>query len=189
MDGFDFTFHARALCEDMVDRVPELAHVVMRRVAVGFCQTRTASACGVYATLTPMRFPGGLLETVRRGRRYGVRRLYDPSGTEMLYLLSFYLPRFLDLDFRQKLVTTAHELWHISPRFDGDVRRYDGRCYAHSASRRRFDQLSQALADRYLATQPPEKVYAFLRESYRELVGRHGRVYGTKIAAPKLVPL
>jgi hypothetical protein len=161
----------------------------MRQVAIGFSQTRSVSLYGIYATLAPMRFPGGRLETLRRGRRYGIRRLYDPSGVEMLYILSFYLPRFLDLSFRQKLTTTAHELWHISPEFDGDVRRYEGRCYAHSSSKRHFDELAEALADRYLATDPASEIHSFLREDYRGLVGRHGRVFGLKIAAPKLVPL
>ena len=173
----------------MAARLPEFAHVRMGQVAVAFCQTRSATVYGLYATLTPLRFPGGATETVRRGRRYGIRRLYDPSGREILYILSFYLPRFLDLDFRQKLTTTAHELWHISPQFDGDVRRYEGRCYAHSASKRQFDRLSQALAERYLAAQPLETSYAFLRANYRDLVDAHGHVYGTRIAAPKLVPL
>jgi hypothetical protein len=161
----------------------------MRQVAVGFSQTRSASLYGVYATLAPMRFAGGGLVTMRRGRRYGIRRLYDASGAEMLYILSFYLPRFLDLSFRQKLTTTAHELWHIGPQFDGDVRRYEGRCYAHSGSKRRFDELAGSLAERYLASNPPAEMHAFLREDYRTLVTRHGRVFGLKIAPPKLVPL
>lgn len=173
----------------MAARLPELAHVNMRHVAVGFCQTRSASPYGVFASLTPMRFPGGGLETVRRGRAYTVQRLFDPSGSEFLYILSFYLPRFLDLAFRQKLVTTAHELWHVSPQFDGDVRRYEGRCYAHSSSKRQFDQLAEALADRYLAAAPPPEVLGFLRADYRELTARHGRIYGLKIRSPKLVPL
>jgi hypothetical protein len=187
--GFDFSFHARRFCEDMVARLEEFAHIRMGQVAVGFSQTRSASVYGTYATLTPMRFAGGRTETVRRGRRYGVQRLYDPSGVEMLYILSFYLPRFLELPFRRKLVTTAHELWHIGPQFDGDVRRYEGRCYAHSPRKRHFDALSEALVDRSLAAGAPEEAYAFLREGYRELLARHGRIYGQKIRSPKLVPL
>jgi hypothetical protein len=187
--GFDFSLHARRLCEDMAARLPELAHVRMAQVAVGFSQTRSASAYGTFATLTPLRFAGGAAETMRRGRPYRVQRLYDRAGTEMLYILSFFLPRFLELDFRRKLVTTAHELWHIGPLFDGDVRRFEGRCYAHSASKRQFDQLAEALADRYLAARPPEEVLGFLRLSYRTLLNRFGRIYGLKIRNPKLLPM
>ena len=39
----------------------------------------------------------------------------------MLYLLSFYLPRFLKLPWREKLATVIHELWHVNPQFNGDL--------------------------------------------------------------------
>jgi hypothetical protein len=126
--GFDFTLHMRALCEDVVRRLPELRHIDLDRVAFSFCQTRKAVRHGRYASLTPLRFAGGQSQTVRRGRTWGLQRVVGPSGQEMLYILNFYLPRFLDLDFRRKLTTVVHELWHIGRRCDGDVRRYRGRC-------------------------------------------------------------
>ena len=171
----------------MTRRVPELGHVDMSRVAVGFTQARSAVQHGIYATLTPMRFADGHLHTIRRGKQWGLQRLYDKSGHEMLYILRFYLPRFLDLSFQQKLVTTAHELWHIGPHFDGDLRRFAGRCYAHSASKEDFDAQAGGFVDRYLATNPPEELHGFLRETFRELAARHGRVIGAKIPAPKLI--
>ena len=86
--------------------------------------------------LTPLRFEGGRLTSVRRTGRWTIERLYDEAGREMLYLLSFYLPRFLEHPLREKLATVVHELWHIGPGFDGDLRRHPGRCYAHSHSQR-----------------------------------------------------
>ena len=47
----------------------------------------------------------------------------------------------------------------------------------------------ETLVDRWLAARPPEPVYEFLRSEFRELVARHGRVYGRKIPAPKLLPV
>lgn len=102
--GFDFTRGIRLLCGDMAERVGALRHIDMQRVAVSFCQTRKPTPHGVFATLTPLRFAGGGTETVRRGRRWTIQRVRDSQGREMLYLLSFYLPRFLDLPFREKLV-------------------------------------------------------------------------------------
>ena len=63
----------------------------------------------------------------------------------MLYILNFYLPRFLDLPFREKLTTMLHELWHIGPKFDGDVRRLGGRCFAHGSSQKQYDAHVEAL--------------------------------------------
>ena len=63
----------------------------------------------MFASLTPMRFAGGQTHVVRRQRRWAIQRLYGPDGREMLYILTFYLPRYLDLPFREKLTTVLHE--------------------------------------------------------------------------------
>ena len=96
------------------------------RVAIGICQTRNGAMHGVFATLTPLRFAGGRLDETVRGRRHRIQPLVDAAGQEFLYLLNFYLPRFLNLPLEEKLSTIVHELWHIGPQFDGDLRRHDG---------------------------------------------------------------
>lgn len=187
--GFDFTFHVRRLCEDLVARLAELSHIDMQHVAISFSQTRRASPYGVYATMRPLRFADGRTETTRRGRRWTIQRLVDPQGREILYILTFYLPRFLNLSYREKLVTVIHELWHISPQFNGDLRRFRGRCYAHSRSRKRYDASIERLAEKYLALHPPENLLAFLRYDFAGLVRQYGRVLGQRVRPPKLVPL
>lgn len=173
----------------MAARLTELAHVDMERVAISFSQARKNVAHGLQATLTPMRFEGGGRETVRNKQRYCVQQILDSRGREMLYLLSFYMPRFQNLPFREKLVTILHEMWHISPSFDGDLRRLPGRCYVHSQSEKEYDAAMAVLADRWLANNPPEHVYSFLKLSFSELRSRFGDVQGIRIAAPKLIPV
>jgi predicted metallopeptidase len=185
--GFDFTLHVGRLCADIAARLPELRHIDMRKVAVRFCQIRKGVSHGTQASLTPLRFAHGERTTVRRGQTWTIQRVLDSSGQEMLYLLSFYLPRFLDRPLDDKLSTVFHELWHISPRFDGDVRRLPGRCYAHGANQQAFHAEMGPLVERWLALSPPEETYAFLRHDFRQLVERHGPVYGTKYPTPKLV--
>ncbi len=187
--GFDFTFHMRRLCADLAGRLPELSHIDPRRVAISLSQTRRDSPYGLYATLRPLRFAGGRTETTRRGRRWAIQRLVDPQGHEILYILTFYLPRFLNLPRDEKLATVLHELWHISPRFDGDLRRFRGRCYAHSSSRKRYDASMARLAQKYLALAPPEEVLAFLHHDFAGLVAGYGRVFGQRVRPPKLIPL
>ncbi len=156
--GFDFTRQVRQVCVDLVERLPELAHIDLSRVAISVSQARKAGAYGVHASLTPMRFAGGRPVEKRRGRYYKSQVLSDRHGREMLYILSFYLPRFMDVEFREKLTTIVHELWHISPEFDGDIRRHEGRCYAHTGSKRSYDREMGRLVDRWLAQQPPAGV-------------------------------
>ena len=188
MIGFNFTVHVRRLCDDMVSRLEPLRHVDMSQVAVSFCQTRRSGAQGMFASLTPLRFAGGSLYTVRRKRRWSIQRLYDPEGREMLYILNFYLPRFLDLPYREKLLTVLHELWHVSPKFNGDVRRLGGRCFAHGSSQAAYDRQIEKLLTAWLELDPPAGVCEFLKYNFRQLVARHGRVFGRRVPTPKLVP-
>lgn len=187
--GFNFTAHMRRLCADMAARLDELSHIDVEQIAFAFSQVRKAGDHGLWATLTPMRFEGGALETSRAGQRYSVQRLYDGQGREMLYILTFYLPRFLNLPLEDKLTTVLHELWHISPQFDGDIRRHSGRCAVHTGSQAQYDAAMRRLAARWLSAGPAESLYEFLRWDFVELRRRFGRVYGSCIRRPKLIPL
>jgi predicted metallopeptidase len=185
-DGFDFTLHIRRLCEDFIARLEPLRHIELARVAITFSQTRTTRP-GLYATLTPLRFFDGKPHTIRRGRQWGITKIFDTAGHEMLYILNFYLPRFLNLPFQEKLNTVAHELWHISPRCNGDVRRLGARHYAHGRSKKKYDVEMEQLVRQWLRCDPPEDLYAFLREDFPALSARHGRVFGQRFRAPKLI--
>jgi len=185
--GFDFTLHIRLLAADMAGRLDELRHIDLDLVAVRFCQVRKPVAHGLYASLTPLRFENGQRSMRRRGRQWTMQRLCDGAGREMRYLLSFYLPRFLNLSLREKLSTVVHELWHISPAFNGDLRRHAGRCYAHSRSQAQYDAWADALVAKWLSLGVPRERYAFLELSFRELQQRHGHVFGTRIRTPRMI--
>ncbi len=187
--GFDFTAAMRSLSEDMVTRLSVLRHIDLSRVAISLCQARQRSSSGFYASLTPLRFEAGAGEQTMRGRRYRVERLHAENGREVLYILSFYLPRFQDTTLEEKLSTVLHELWHIGPNFDGDLRRHAGRCFAHGSSQREYDAKMDRLAQRWLSLDPPGHLYEFLEHRYEELVAEHGEIVGTHWPAPKLVPL
>jgi hypothetical protein len=186
---FDFTWHIRRLCTDMVCRLPELAHIDMSRVAVTFCQSRKPVLHGMFASLTPLRFASGAATTVRRGRMHRIEPVCDADGREMLYILSFYLPRFQNLVIREKLITVLHELWHISPDFSGDIRRHEGRYHAHTHSQAEYDEEMGLLADRWLALGPPDDIWLFLRDDFRQLANRHGGIIGMKIRRPRILPV
>ena len=185
--GFDFTAAMRRLCADMARRLPELGHIDLDRVAVSFCQARKRVAHGLQASLTPLRFEGGARSITRRGITHTCQAVVDTDGREFLYILNFYLPRFLDHSFEEKLSTVVHELWHISPRFDGDLRRHAGRCYAHGSSQRQYDAQMDALARTWLALDPPHHLFGFLEKSFRELADEHGGLFGTHVPLPKLI--
>ena len=163
VEGFDFTAAVRGICADMAARLPEL------RTSTSVA---SPSALRTARHRQPARRVCHAHAAAVRRRRAGTDPSRPPlahraawpttTGREFLYLLSFYLPRFLDLPLEEKLSTIVHELWHIGPRFDGDLRRHEGRCYAHGRSQREYDAAMDRLAQRWLAADPPQHLYEFL---------------------------
>jgi hypothetical protein len=184
--GFNFTDYMHCLCVDISTRLEQFRHIDMHRVAVSVSQTRKPGPWGIYATTTPLRFENGAKTIIRRGVKYRSQQLFGEDGTEMLYIVTFYLPRFMDTEYREKLITVFHELWHVSPEFNGDLRRHSGRCYVHTGSQKRYDARMAEFVDSYLSLAPPP-YYSFLQYNFRELQELRGTIYGTRIARPKLI--
>lgn len=140
------------------------------------------------ARVTPLRFKNGALIRKRRGVPFHIQRFFLGEH-EYLYLMTFCLPRFLDQDFDQKFITIFHELYHISPAFDGDLRRHEGRYAFHSHSKRAYDERMVEYAREYLAGKPDPSVHAFLRLDFAQLQERHGAVTGIVVPRPKMIPI
>lgn len=185
---FDFSAAMFRLCDDITRRMDDLRHIRMAEVAVTFAQTRSRVSHGMQAKLTPLRFEDGALTTHRHGRHWSVPRLFH-GDRELLYILTFYLPRFFDHCFKEKMITVVHELFHISPEFNGDIRRFGGRCYAHSHSQKDYDKHMENIVQAYLGSGPPRDLYQFLEADFLQLQSRHGGVVGLKVPIPKLIPL
>ncbi|HJZ90113.1 MAG TPA: hypothetical protein VKE40_04525 [Gemmataceae bacterium] len=183
---FDFSAAMRTLCEDVVRQSALFGHVDLSRVLFTITRSRNGYRHGLQARVTPLRFRGGQMITVYRGVPYQVQRL-TLHGRDMLYLVTFCLPRFLNRDFEDKLVTVFHELYHIGPAFDGDLRRHEGRYSTHTASQKRLDAHMAKLAGEYLNDGADADRHAFLRLSFAELCRRHGGVVGLHVPRPKLV--
>ena len=123
-----------------------------------------------------------------RGRRWTLQRCYRPDGVEYLYIFYFYVPRFIELKLSQKLETIVHELYHISPDFNGDLRRFKGRCFAHGSSQKKYDMTVRGFVDHWLKQDPPTEIWGFLKLGYRELIDIYGGLHGTRISMPKIIP-
>ncbi len=186
---FDFCGHVRALCADIIHHCPELRHIDVSRLLFAMTQARSGRRHGLQARVTPLRFRHGRLTRLRRGGGlYQVQR-YFVAGREMLYLVTFCLPRFLDQDFDDKFITLFHELYHISPNFEGDLRRHDGRCALHTRSKRLYDAHMADLARAYLSNGTDRSLHAFLRLNFAQLQHRHGNVVGVVVPRPRLLPV
>lgn len=186
--GFDFTNRMRLLCEDITTRCPELGHIDSRAVLYTFTPSRSQSLYGLQARVTPMRFRDGQPTRRFRGVIYQVQRYYH-DGNELLYLVTFVLPRFLNQSFEEKLITIVHELYHISEQFNGDIRRHPGRYSAHSHSKKDYDRRMAVVVREYLRTGPDPVLFDWLRLPVRDLAAQYGPVVGAYVPRPQLIPV
>ncbi len=123
---FVFTEHLRRLCVDITQKYRPFQHIDVSRILFAITQSRNYRVHGLQAKVTPLRFPDGHRTRLHRGIPFQVQQ-YFYDRREMFYVMTFCLPRFLNREFEDKFVTIFHELFHISPEFNGDLRRHEGR--------------------------------------------------------------
>lgn len=182
----DYTAKMREVIADICRRHAAFQHIDTDRILVGYSQTRRATKHGTHATLMPLRFEGGAAETTRDGVQWRMPSV-TVEGVQMLYVLHLFLPRFCNLSLEEKLTTLCHELYHISPEFNGDLRRFPGRNWQHGSLRKRYDELMRSLAEKYLASGPPEELISFLKLDFDGLRGEYGNICGLRIRRPHLI--
>lgn len=144
------TLAVKRLIRDAARRLPELGHVRAGRILVVAGEARRASR----ATIRPARFK----QTGRprsRGRRKPLVRV---KGRTILYVVTLRPLWFVASTPEARIDTVLHELYHVSPRFDGTLHR--GRRHTR-LPRARYDRRIRALRRRYLATAPEEVVAPF----------------------------
>ena len=188
MTTLNLTGELERLIRDITARTTELEHIAPERLLVCVSSGRP-SAGGSLAKIHPLRFAGGERSVkARRGRRSVLCTMptITHQGEEMLYVIYFLVPRFLELPFREKLITIFHELYHISPACDGDIRRFPGRNYAHGSSTKGYNALMGKLVDAYLERLPERSALDFLEGDLKALRSRHSAIVARRLQAPRI---
>jgi hypothetical protein len=188
MKTLNITGELERLIADITCRVDEFRHVDPSRVMVCVATTRGGGVHGTYAKIHPLRFENGARTTLVKRRRGSVRCEVTPvvrQEVEMLYVIYVLVPRFLNLPLREKLITLFHELYHVSPAFDGDIRRFPGKNYAHGSSRKKYNALMALMVDRYLEDPETGSGVNFLEGDMAVMRARYGSLVGRRMAAPK----
>ena len=170
----------------MAKTQPELEHIKTPALAVSFSRAKSSSRSGVLASLTPLRFEGGVTVTKKGSHLYEIPMLHI-NGIQKLYIISFVYPRFLDLSLEEKAKTIVHELYHISDSFDGDIRRFKGRTYAHSGRKANFDARAYEIARQWLSQTHFD--ISVLEMGVMDLKRHFGKIVGTVVRRPRIKKL
>lgn len=189
MTTLNLTGELERLIADIVRRMPEFGHIDPQQLLVCISNTRNGGIHGTYAKIHPLRFKdGSRTTTARRGRRTFTCSMPPVThrDTEILYIIYFLVPRFLNLPLKEKLITVLHELYHVAPEFNGDIRRFPGKNYAHGSSTKKYNALMATLADAYLNELEDKRILSFLEGGMEELRARHKAIVGRKFPAPRM---
>src|SRR4051812_31579125 len=129
--------------------MPEFAHVDPSRIVVVAGEARRASR----GTVKPLTFRGGKQRDAEGNRK----PLVKLHGRKMLYCVTLRPLFFRDSTVRERVETLLHELFHISPRFDGTL---DER-HRHERMGPRFARRLKPMVRRYLRECPSPLLVAF----------------------------
>lgn len=134
---------------------------------------------GVFAQCYALRFRHGAQYQTKNGQTW-VWPTIRVGGQEILYYITYLLPRYLDMPPRERLTTLIHELWHISPQFNGDLRRFQGRNEFHGSKSDDFDGNVERMAN--TAEHEIDLTrFAFLNLDFEGLNQRYDGVVGAKL--------
>ena len=202
----DYTLHVSRLIEDIVARVPALAHIDPGRLLV-FARVGRTQTHGPFATCHSLMLPASdpayyfwrdrRTGALSRRSEWFVTRSPEVrvGGRRVSHLISIALPRFCDQTLKDthkervydrgqtwmaKLDTIVHELYHVDPH-EGGIRQApaaDGRPGPQTHTPRFFSDV-QRIVREYVASRPEPAVYDFLSLDFDGLTRRHGGVTGT----------
>lgn len=161
------------------------SHVDPSRLMVSIASNRSNSRGGaIYGKLVPLRFENGERALRYKGRLFCMPEVQH-TGISQLYIIYFYMPRFFDLPADEKLRVIFHEMYHISPEFNGDIRRMAKKKSAHGHSKKHFDSLfieEAAHFEEYIKTSP---YYNFLSQTSADLKEHFSNIVGNRIKVPR----
>lgn len=144
------------LIKDITEKVGELSYIDAEQVAIGFKRSRESATEEVWAEISGIEdeYNGTIQRREGRIEKYFAPKSILINGIPVKYVVDFYVPIFFGLAFKEKLSTVFHELYHINPKFDGNLRFFKGKGYKHGSSLEKYDKYMEYLVDKYLKLNP-----------------------------------
>ena len=165
---------------------PQFSHIDMERILVSAAFNRFSSRGHTYGKLVPLRFESGQEGIVHKGRFFRMPGVHY-KGIEQLYIIYFYAPQFFNLPPYEKLKVIFHEMYHVSPEFNGDIRRMGNKKIAHGHSRKKFDTFFEKEAKRFNEHIADTDEFKFLSFSMDDFYRKFKKVICFKAQPPRAV--
>ncbi|MCX7677950.1 MAG: putative metallopeptidase [Spirochaetes bacterium] len=176
------TLHA--IIADIVRNFNMFSHIVPEKLHVCTASNRAGSQGATFGKLVPLKFENGKDLMYFNGKYYTMPRI-EVNGIHILYVIYFYIPRFTDLPCIDKLRVIFHELYHIHPLFNGDIRRFGEKGRAHGHSKKTFDTNFEMAVHEYMKLVQKTEFDEFLHLTTNQLFTKYARVFSHKLKVPR----
>ena len=167
-DSINLTDVLTLIIHDIIKSTDEFKSYDINKILVCCASNRRDSKGAIYGKLQPLRFKGGSEIIKHNERHYAVPKVVL-NNIEMLYVLYLYFPKFFNLTARDKINVLFHELYHISPEFNGDIRRMSNFKYAHGHSKEFFEAQYIEYASEYFNKINETSFYNFLQMNLEDI--------------------
>lgn len=161
-DSINLTDVLTLIIHDMIKSTEEFKPFNLNKILICCASNRNDFKGATYGKLIPLRFKNGSEIINHNGRFYKIPKV-TINDIEILYLIYFYIPKFFNLSAKDKVNVMFHELYHINPGFNGDIRRMGEFKSAHGHSKKSFEEKYIDYADKFYDKIESTPYYNFLQ--------------------------
>lgn len=184
-NSFNLTDFLFSVINNAVTHTELFSHINTGQMLVCL-STNKGSGGGIYGKLVPMRFKNGEEIIEYKKKYYAIPHVFN-NNMKILYIIYFYMPKFFDLPPDDKLNVIFHELFHINPSFNGDIRRMGKVKSAHGFSKRHFDSHFHDSVIQFKNKIRSSEIYSILSMNTDQLYGTYGKIIARKMKMPRPV--
>lgn len=167
-DSINLTDILTQIINDMINSTVEFKSFDLNRILVCCASNRKDYRGATYGKLFPLRFKDGSEIVRHNGKLYTIPKVKF-NEYEILYIIYLYIPKFFNLTPEDKIRVMFHELYHISPEFNGDIRRMGRFKAAHGHSKKSFEEKYIEYAESYLKKIQNSSHLNFLKMNSEEI--------------------
>lgn len=185
-EPFNITDALTLIIKEMINNTEEFKLFDINKILLCCGTNKSTSRGGIYGKLVPLKFENGNDIIKHKGFYYTIPRL-TINNIEIIYIIYLYIPKFLDLTAKQKIDVMFHELYHINPEFNGDIRRMGKFKKAHGHSRKSFDEKYREYAEVFYEKIEDTPFMNFLNMDTHALKKEFKRICYRRMKVPKPV--
>jgi len=138
------------LISNIISKLDEFSHIDLNRIILSLKSSPKKEINSYYAEIKCLNNSANIKEVNGRLTKHYYCQSLLKNGIPANYIIFFTIPDFINLDYKEKLITIMHELYHISPSFNGELRLFNNKKCLHGKYPDKYDEYMNYLAEIFL---------------------------------------